>query len=81
MMTKAQIIQQLKQEIAKETRIPISEIEDSSTFYALGLDSISAVFLLDKLEKELKIEMNPLFFWDYPTVELLAEHISSLQEK
>ena len=81
MMTKAQIIILLKQEISKENGLPLSEIEDSATFYSLGLDSINAVFVLDKLEKHLKVEMNPLFFWDYPTVELLAEHISSIQVK
>lgn len=71
----------LKTEIARETGIPVSEIADTATFFDLGLNSISAVFILDVLEKKLGIEMNPLFFWDYPTVELLAGHIVTLRQE
>lgn len=71
----------LKTEIARETGIPVTDIADSASFFDLGLNSISAVFILDVLEKKLGIEMNPLFFWDYPTVELLAGHIVTLRQK
>ncbi|MGC1242048.1 MAG: acyl carrier protein [Chryseosolibacter sp.] len=80
-MTNADILQLLKTEIARETGVPVSEIADSATFFDLGLNSISAVFILDILEKKLNIEMNPLFFWDYPTVELLAGYITTLGQK
>ena len=75
-----EILNTLKREIAKETGLPVSDIDDNATFNSLGLDSISSVFILDKIEKQLKIEMNPLFFWDYPTVGLLAQHITSLRK-
>lgn len=75
------ILQLLKTEIARETGIPVTDIADSASFFDLGLNSISAVFILDVLEKKLGIEMNPLFFWDYPTVELLAGHIVTLRQK
>jgi len=75
-----EILNTLKHEIAKETGLPVSDIDDHATFNSLGLDSISSVFILDKIEKQLKIEMNPLFFWDYPTVGLLAQHITSLHK-
>lgn len=78
METKQKILSALKHAIASETGLAVSEIEDRDSFYSLGLDSVSAVFVLDNLEKQLKVEMNPMFFWDYPTVDLLAEHITSL---
>lgn len=81
MKTKTEILQLLKDEIASETGISSSEITDSASFFELGLNSISAVFILDVLEKKLKIEMNPLFFWDYPTVELLADYLTTLSKK
>jgi len=77
-MTKQEILNTLKEEIAREAGIPVTQIDEDASFYSLGLDSISAVFVLDEVEKRLNIEMNPMFFWDYPTVRLLAEHISSL---
>jgi acyl carrier protein len=78
-MTKAEILSKLKEEITKETGLKREEISDSATFASLGLDSISSVVILDKLEKHLKVEMNPMVFWDYPTVELLAEYVTSLK--
>lgn len=81
MMTKAEILLRIKQEISRETGLPLPEIEDSATFYSLGLDSVSSVYVLDKLERQIKTEMNPIIFWDYPTVALLAEYITSLQIK
>jgi acyl carrier protein len=77
-MTKAELIQILKEEISKETGLSLNEIENYSSFYSLGLNSVSCVYVLDKLERKLKVELNPIFFWDYPTVELLSEHIASL---
>jgi len=80
-MTKAEILQLVKEEIAAETGLSVSEIVDTATFFDLGLNSISAVFLLDVLEKKLKIAMNPLFFWDYPTVDSFSDHVTSLLRK
>jgi len=77
-MTKQEILNTLKEEIARETGIPVTQVDEDASFYSLGLDSISAVFVLDEVERKLKIEMNPMFFWDYPTVRLLADHLSSL---
>ena len=80
-MTKAEILSKLKEEITKETGLKREEISDSATFASLGLDSISSVVILDELERHLKLEMNPMLFWDYPTVELLAGHLNSLTLK
>ena len=77
-MTKQEILNTLKEEIARETGIPVTQVDEDASFYSLGLDSISAVFVLDEVERKLKIEMNPMFFWDHPTVRLLADHLSSL---
>ena len=81
MKTKEEILLLLKTEIASETGIDVAEISDNASFFELGLNSISAVFVLDVLEKKLQVEMNPLFFWDYPTVELLSGYISTLIKK
>ena len=77
-MSKQRILQTLKQEIARETGLPVGDIHDDASFFSLGLNSISAVYILDNLEKKLAIEMSPMFFWEFPTVELLAQHLSSL---
>jgi len=78
MISKIDIVNMLKTEIAKETGVPASQIGDNASFSSLGLDSVRAVFILDTLERRLGVEMNPLFFWDYPTIDLLADHITTL---
>lgn len=76
-MTKIHIRKLLKEEIANETGLPIDDIADDASFFSLGLNSISAVYILDSLEKKLNIPMNPLYFWDYPTVQLLADFLAT----
>lgn len=72
------ILSALKEEIAKEAGVAVSNVDTDATFSSLGLDSISSIFVMNELELKLGIEMNPMFFWDYPTVSKLAEHITSL---
>lgn len=74
------IIQHLKEIIGDETKTPAEDIDEDVTFHALGLDSISAVFIIESTESEYGVELSPLSFWDYPTIRQLAGHISQLQE-
>ena len=77
-MRKADIVDLLKAEIAKEMGTPVSDIDANAPFISLGLDSVRSVFILDSLERQLGVEMNPLFFWDYPTIDSMADHITTL---
>lgn len=73
--TKEDIASFMNKIIAREKNIGIDDISQDSTFFELGLDSISSVYLLDLLERKFNISLNPLAFWDYPTINLLADHI------
>lgn len=74
-MKREYLIEVIKKLIAEETRIPLNEINDSDTFFSLGLDSVSCIFLMDKLEKEFQVELNPIHFWDYPSIDTYAEFL------
>ena len=74
-MTRLELITLLKTIIAEETGIAINEIADTDTFFNLGLDSVSCIFLMDKLEKKIKLELNPMFFWDYPSIDTYADFL------
>jgi polyketide synthase PksL len=80
-MTKEEIKQILKAEINKETGLPLGEIEDNSDFFSLGMDSISCVYVLDRVEKKLNMELNPIYFFDYPTIDLLSGYVATLKRK
>ncbi len=74
-MTQEAVIGLLKDLISKETGISAVEIKNTDSFYSLGLDSVSCIFLMDKLEKQLNIELNPIYFWDYPQLNTYAEFL------
>jgi len=75
-MNKNDLIELMKRLIAQELKVSINEVDIHAEFFDLGLDSISAMYLIEKLENELKITISPLDFWDYPTVDKLSEHIT-----
>lgn len=72
MNTREEIVAIMKRLISAETGISIDEIKETDTFFNLGLDSVSCIFLMDKLEKELHQELNPIHFWDYPSIDTYA---------
>ena len=75
MIKREDLIEVIKKLIAEETGIPLNEINDSDTFFSLGLDSVSCIFLMDKLEKEFQVELNPIHFWDYPSIDTYSEFL------
>jgi acyl carrier protein len=77
-MTRIEVLNVLKSLISEETGIAVAEINDTDTFFNLGLDSVSCIFLLDKVEKKLNVEINPIHFWDYPSLDTYADFL--LQE-
>jgi acyl carrier protein len=79
-MTRHEIMTIIKEEVARETGLPLTEIEERADFFSLGLDSIRAVYVLDQLEKKLKMELNPIYFWDYPTIGALSEFLATLRK-
>lgn len=74
-MTRSEIIGIIKSLIAEETGISINEIKERDSFFNLGLDSVSCIFLMDKLEKKIQLDLNPLYFWDYPTLGTYADFL------
>jgi len=64
--------------VSRETLIPTCDIKIDETFHELGLDSIKAVFVMEKLEKEFDVSLSPLCFWDYPSIRTLTKHIQTL---
>lgn len=77
-MTRPELIVILKSVITEETGIKSEEIADTDTFFNLGLDSVSCIFLMDKVERKLNVDLNPIHFWDYPSIDTYADFL--LQE-
>lgn len=74
-MTRPELIAVFKSAIAEETGISVAEISETDTFFNLGLDSVSCIFLMDKIEKKLHVELSPIHFWDYPSIDTYADFL------
>jgi acyl-CoA synthetase (AMP-forming)/AMP-acid ligase II/acyl carrier protein len=58
-------------------KVPSDEIGVSEPFSNYGLDSSAAVSLADELSTWLEQDLEPTIFWEHPSIETLAHHLSS----
>lgn len=75
--TKEEIISFSKTKIAEITNLKVEEIDENTEFFSLGLDSVKALFVLQELEDYLDIEINPLVFWNYPTLNSVSDFLTT----
>jgi acyl carrier protein len=61
--------------IARTLRISHTEIDRGTAFADLGLQSVAAVELVAKLEEAFGMDLPETLAWDFPTIELLVDHI------
>ncbi len=75
-VTKTEIIEFLRNEVAKECEVPYSDVDIRTAFVDFRMDSLKAVYIMDRLEKFVGEELSPLYFWDHPTIDSLSDFIS-----
>uniref|UniRef100_UPI0030EE9682 amino acid adenylation domain-containing protein n=1 Tax=Ascidiimonas meishanensis TaxID=3128903 RepID=UPI0030EE9682 len=66
----------IKQEVAGVLQIPAGELLDNSSFWKYGLDSIKIIQCTQTLENYLNAELSHQLFWEFPTIQSLAIHLS-----
>jgi acyl carrier protein len=65
--------------IAREMNVAPETISLDETFSNLGLNSLKTLIITGNLGEFLGTEeLTPSLFWDYPTVQKLAEHLTEL---
>lgn len=70
------IQQWLVARVAAAVGVGAEEIDVTLPFSYYGLDSVAAVGLSGELEDWLGRKLPPTLTWDYPSIELLAEHLA-----
>lgn len=66
----------LVSKVAELAAVEPDEIDIAEPFARFGLDSIAAAGLSGDLEDWLNRRLPPTLVWDYPTIELLAQHLA-----
>ena len=61
--------------LASYLKVPLNEIDIRESFAAYGLDSSVAVSITVELAEWLGCELEPFLFWQYPSIEALAQHL------
>jgi acyl transferase domain-containing protein len=69
------ISQQIKMFIADITGLAIEQIKDDQVFSSYGIDSITGLNLLEKINNRWGIRLKTVVLFDFPTVGKLAAHI------
>lgn len=72
------IVRWMTDRLAAELGVRSDEVDVTVPFAALGVDSILGVSLAGELADELSIEVPATMFWDYPTIDQLAEYLAEL---
>lgn len=77
-VTKSEIVEFLKKEVSKECNVSIADIDIHLPFTEFRMDSLKAVYIMDRLEKYIGEELSPLYIWDNPTIDTLSEFLIGL---
>lgn len=65
--------------ISRELDVPAESIDINAPFDRHGLSSLKAVLMIGDLEEWLGYSLDPTLPYDYPTIELFANHIGSMK--
>lgn len=67
--------QEIKQAISSVTKINPHKIKEDDTFKSYGVDSLLALQIKNKLQKDLDVALNVSVIWSHPTVNKLADFL------
>ncbi|MCA9259343.1 MAG: AMP-binding protein [Planctomycetales bacterium] len=62
--------------LADRLGAPRSELQAEAPFAELGIDSLTAIELIQGVETTLGVQISPAAAWDYPTPESLSRHLA-----
>ncbi|WP_192828604.1 beta-ketoacyl synthase N-terminal-like domain-containing protein [Methylocucumis oryzae] len=71
----------LRQTLADELQLSPTQMDDDSQFNDLGLNSISGVMWVTKINSEYGLSLKATEIYKYPSLNLFAQHLSTLVTK
>jgi NAD(P)-dependent dehydrogenase (short-subunit alcohol dehydrogenase family)/acyl carrier protein len=70
----------LQEQVARVLRLAPSRVERGKPLRTLGLDSLMALELRNRLESTLELKLPATLVWNFPTITALAPHLASRME-
>lgn len=70
----------LTREIATELSVSPDEVDDQASFMRLGVSSVQALKIINRLRKELGIDVNPVALFEFKTVDDISAYLAEENE-
>jgi acyl carrier protein len=65
----------LRQQVAAILRLDFERVPEDKPLRSLGLDSLMALELRNRLERNLRLKLSATLVWNYPTITAMAAHL------
>ena len=79
-MDKEHIKTVLTKEIATELSISPGEIDENASFMKLSVSSVQALKIINRLRKELDMDINPVALFEFKTVDDITTYLAEEAE-
>lgn len=79
-MDQHEIKQILTEEIATELGMPAEQIDDQASFMRLGISSVQALKVVNRLRKRIDMDINPVAIFEFKTIDDIAEYLAEEAE-
>jgi polyketide synthase PksL len=77
-MNREQLIDYMKSALAETMAIDIDDIDENTSFFKLGVTSIQALKVINKMRRKLDVEINPAAIFEYKCISDLADYLMTL---
>jgi acyl carrier protein len=67
----------LREQVAAVLRLSVERVPEDKTLRSLGLDSLMALELRNRLERHLRLKLSATLVWNYPTISAVAAHLEN----
>lgn len=74
-MQKKEIVDLIKGHLASVLGIEPDEVDENVSFFKLGISSVQALKVVNRVRKALNVEVNPVAIFEYKCVEDLANYL------
>jgi acyl carrier protein len=78
---RGRLVAWLRQQVAAVLRLDSERVPEDKAVRSLGLDSLMALELRNRLERQLHLKLSATLVWNYPTVAKLAEFLQKRLEE
>jgi acyl carrier protein len=67
----------LREQVAAVLRLSVERVPEDKALRSLGLDSLMALELRNRMERHLRLTLSATLVWNYPTISALAAHLEN----